>query len=79
MTNPNVKIKFLMEAHDNMMDTIEELLEKLGEAEEKNSFLDNLLSDYSNEIRNLQKTRDELLRLVAEKDYEIARLISRLP
>jgi hypothetical protein len=79
MTTPDIKIKFLMEAHDNMMDTIEELLEKLDQAEEKNKFLDALINEYSNEIRNLLKTRDELLRLVAEKDYEIARLISRLP
>jgi prephenate dehydrogenase len=32
----------------------------------------------ADEIESLRKTRDELLRSLAEKDYEIARLLSRI-
>jgi hypothetical protein len=32
----------------------------------------------ADEIENLRKTRDELLRSLAERDYEIARLLSRI-
>jgi hypothetical protein len=61
-----------------MTDIVERLRKR---AKDDWEMLDNIhlpLLEAADEIESLRKTRDELLRSLAEKDYEIARLLSRI-